>query len=1498
MHLPRVDLGRARSKGTRRVPAPGRPRRPGDRLVRAGLAGGVLRWAAAVGVLRRARAVAVPRRAPAVGVLRRGPAVGVLGPGPAVGVLRWRLVLRWGLAVGVLVGVMGMSSGSALALSQRGHVLGASFGGAGAGDGQLEEPGSVAVDEASGDVYVVDRANDRIERFGPSGEFIAAWGFGVSDGEQRFEVCTSACRAGTGKGVLESPGAVAVDNSGGPSAGDVYAVMDDRAGHGALWKLTASGEKLGTLRQEGTKGEKWEGALEGVAVDGSGTVWVYRAPEVSEAVVERFNGGLENEFLDVLPAELDSSALETAHEAESAFCPRAGLAVAGTGEQVYLDHERDGVREECPEAVRREEETELKERHSNASPLEVLQPIVAAKFGFESSDEELQGAIGGLDAQSTSAVAVDQASGGGSPLGELARGDVYLANGNSVGAFDADGALIQRVALPAGAQGAGIAVDSRNGDVYVSDSASEEIEVLTPAGIGAPAINGVFAQVLSAGSSRLVAKVDPDGASTGVTFQYGTTSCLEHADACRDVPGSPEHVGSGFGDQTTQTTLSGLEPDTTYYYRVLARSGQGIAESALNAQTFFTTLPSAAGKLADSREWELVSPPHKEGLLEGISAGEPGAVIQSSTSGDAITFGAPDSGPAGEASGNRSIQTTQFLAVRGEKEWSAQDITTPHDKGEGMVPGEPPEYQLFSPDLSLALVEPEAKLAYPVEELPLSPLSEGEAQREKTIYLRDDPPLAPGAEQRASYEAAQANSGYLAPGYLPLITRRQDSAGSAFGQSLEFNDASANLNHVVFKSQVPLTAGAAGEGLYEWSVEQPGQLDLVSLLPESEQGAPEAILGGFHDYRGAVSEDGAHVFFTGAYEKEVEARSGEQELLFNEAAYLLMRDTRTGKTIQINKVEGEDLSEPALTELGDEEVDQARFQIASSDGSRVFFKDTWRLNEESKLHPTEEYHPADLYEYAFTPGEDAGTVTDLTVDQNPGESADVLGTIPGIGERSCDEGSSEPCYVYFVANGVLAAGASPGDCPEREMLEQPLAGLTCNLYVSESEPQDPQVHTTRFIATLSAEDAPDWDAGPKTPSGNDASDLAYMTSRVSPDGRYLAFMSNRSLTGYDNEDVSSKQPGERMDEEVFLYDAQQGRLICASCDPQEQGHRRPEGVLDTVEAGEGLGLLVDRPKIWEGRWLSGSIPGWTPLDVESAVYQSRYLDDDGRLFFNSADALLSEDRNHRQETIGGVQQQVGAEDVYEYEPEGLGSCGQTGGCVSLVTSGDASDQHESAFLDASESGNDVFFLTSEKLVASAVESAFEIYDARVCGTGETEPCLPPPPPPPAPECQGEQCKAPASQAPVFPVSATATVTGSGNGPAHEVLHSTSAKPAPRLTRAQQLAKALAACKRLKQRKKRAACQTRARKKYGANARKARKASNARAGRPIKAGNARAGMPIKAGNARAGRPIKARNARAGRPIEVRNAGADTRSKFGTAKARSRGNATKTARTGSR
>src|SRR6185312_6160435 len=126
----------------------------------------------------------------------------------------------------------------------------------------------------------------------------------------------------------------------------------------------------------------------------------------------------------------------------------------------------------------------------------------------------------------------------------------------------------------------------------------------------------------------------------------------------------------------------------------------------------------------------------------------------------------------------------------------------------------------------------------------------------------------------------------------------------------------------------------------------------------------------------------------------------------------------------------------------------------------------------------------------------------------------------------------------------------------------------------------------------------------------------------------------------------------------------------------------------------------------------------------------------------------------------------GTEDVYEYEPAGVGDCTtahptfgeRSGGCVSLISAGTSAE--ESAFLDASESGGDVFFLTAEKLLPQDVDSAEDIYDAHVCS--EQTPCLRTPVP--APACTtADACRvAPAPQPAAFGSPASATFSGAGN----------------------------------------------------------------------------------------------------------------------------------------
>jgi DNA-binding beta-propeller fold protein YncE len=109
---------------------------------------------------------------------------------------------RTRLAVIVLVASVAVLGAGAVAESESFSVS-LQFGSAGSGPGQFNGPTAVAVEASTGDVYVIDTHNDRVEKFSSSGSYIAQFG-----------------NRGSGPDQLMSPKGVAIDSAN----GDLYVV--------------------------------------------------------------------------------------------------------------------------------------------------------------------------------------------------------------------------------------------------------------------------------------------------------------------------------------------------------------------------------------------------------------------------------------------------------------------------------------------------------------------------------------------------------------------------------------------------------------------------------------------------------------------------------------------------------------------------------------------------------------------------------------------------------------------------------------------------------------------------------------------------------------------------------------------------------------------------------------------------------------------------------------------------------------------------------------------------------------------------------------------------------------------------------------------------------------------------------------------------------------------------------------------------------------------------
>ena len=484
----------------------------------------------------------------------------------------------------------------------------------------LDEPNGVAIEEKTGDVYVIDAGNHRIEKFSPSGEFLLMFGAEVN-ATNHGNVCTAAesCQpgvTGTTPAAFQNPAFIAVDNSSGSSAGDVY-VVDNGESNGTITKFDSTGHLVtswgtgGRLHSPNT----YAPALVGLGVDDGGNVWIAAAwpnENGDHASVYEFNsaGELLESFGDgylaafaVAPSgesyfanTLDNGGFGGLQHFSAGGDPLPGGRVPGSAPAVAFDGDLYTITG-----------AEVTEFDPVGTPL-------GEPFGFA----ELKAPSGLAIGPNNDAYVADSGAGDVAVFADLGpvpttgpseepnhtaitltgevdprgRGEVTKCGFEYVTeeqfqAHEFSGAAIApcsatHFSTPTAVTAHLVGLLAETTYRYRLAAGNEDLA--TPGAARAFTLVAVFGVETGAStevkrtSATLNGSLNPDELPTHYSFEYVTADQFE-ASGYEGATSTPEaEISTGSAEQSVSYQLSGLLPQTTYHYRLVAKNEDGTTD--------------------------------------------------------------------------------------------------------------------------------------------------------------------------------------------------------------------------------------------------------------------------------------------------------------------------------------------------------------------------------------------------------------------------------------------------------------------------------------------------------------------------------------------------------------------------------------------------------------------------------------------------------------------------------------------------------------------------------------------------------------------------------------------------------------------------------------------------------------------------------------------------------------------------------------------------------
>jgi hypothetical protein len=1127
----------------------------------------------------------------------------------------------------------------------------------------MSTPASIAIDQDNGNVFVTDYGNRRVDVFSATGMFEGAFGWNVkaTGGAEELQFCTAAsgCKAG----------------SEGSGAGQ-FARYSNTTAFGGIAVSPVNGDLFVTSVQN-RRVDQFAPQMTGETVTGVEFVRGYGWGAV--------NGAAEFQICTTA-CHAPYAPNENREVGLGRFLRPTGVAVGDDGTIYTSDKELDRVERFAPDGT-------------PLGPLVAYDPTESGGRGVEDVTFDSNG----------DHVLIY----GGEPKKQVREFDT---SGNELETFGIGDFFA-----------AGLAVEESTGTVYLAglvqglgENQYGVIETGTPV---PPTVSISAPPSVSGTSVTFSGAVNPHGFFTSYQFEYSPNGQKWTVVEKGELPGDDS-------DHAVSQTATGLEAHTEYRLRLVAEKasngGTGSVEASFltGAAPPIASATTATAVSADSATLEGTVNPENEATTYRFQC-----VNQSAfeTSEWATAVDIPVGGGTLAAAGEDVAVSQAFTGLTPLTRYRCRLLAS-----NATGAGEPGAAVAFITYASQGATLPDGRVyeqATPVEKNGASAsgnkflVKAAKGGQAITYFVSGGGSTGEGSQDFPSYVASLEGGNWVSHGLLPASTygdraevkgwsedlardyplvwssgttatfymrenatgaMRSIATGLAPYTGASFAAESADGNEVMFESATALVQGARNgvPNLYVWN-RATGNLTLVDVLPTGSASLTGGFAGSYNwaepnlktGGAGALqytqplhvlSEDGSTAFFTSVNVGQLYARR-------NLAA-------PTADTVQVSESHKTNGTGPGGKDP--QGVKPAAFMEATPDGHYVFFTSQSELTNDATTGSADQGN--DLYRYDVRTKE----LLDIAPDEEDANGAEVQAVL-----GSSQDGTD----VYFIANGVLGGGATPGHCQASPVTGIAPADSTCNIYVSHDG-------AIQYIGPIGSNEKERVNWLPTTQLGGGQ---PQRTGQV--EGDTLIFTSEKNLTGYDN--------GGK--EEIYRYDPATG-LSCVSC--------IPSGQAPPLAGAEMFGVAIN---------FGAPIPP-NPFLVRNVT------DDGRRIFFDSEEQLVATDVNH-------------VRDVYEWEADGTGSCestAQNGGCVYLISSGTSPEP--SYFADASASGDDVFFFTKQQLVGQDTDELQDVYDAKVGGgiASQNPQAVVP--------CSGEACRGTSPGAPQPASAGTSQYAGPGN----------------------------------------------------------------------------------------------------------------------------------------